>query len=86
MDYGEIYFNGLIDTGALSCAILETDSLKTRLLAPYTKVNEDPLPAFQIMVAIGQLETPIATIELQLEIGEFRFREKLKVMTFLTKP
>ena len=36
------------------------------------------------MVANGQLEAPIATVELQFEVGVITFREKFIVMTNLT--
>ena len=84
MDFGELNIDGLIDTGALSCAIPEADLRKIRLLAPHTILNEDPPPEFQIMVANGQLEAPIAKVELQLEVGDITFREKFIVMTNLT--
>ena len=38
------------------------------------------------MLANGQLEAPIATVELQLEVGDITFREKFIVMTNLTSP
>ena len=38
------------------------------------------------MVANGQLEAPIATVELQFEVGDITFREKFIVMTNLTNP
>ena len=86
MDFEELNIDGLIDTGALSSAILQADVRKIRLLAPYTKVSEGPPPEFQIMVANGQLEAPIATVELQFEVNDFTFREKFIVMTNLTSP
>ena len=86
MDFGELNIDGLIDTGALSSAIPETDLRKIRLLAPHTILNEGPPPEFQIMVANGQLEAPIATVELQFEVGDITFREKFIVMTNLTSP
>ena len=86
MDFGELNIDGLIDTGALSSAIPEADFRKNRLLAPYTILNEGPPPEFQIMVANGQLEAPIATVELQFEVGDLTFREKFIVMTNLTSP
>ena len=86
MDFGELTIDGLIDTGALSSAISEADLRKIRLLAPHTILNEGPPPAFQIMVANGQLEAPIATVELQFEVGDITFREKFIVMTNLTSP
>ena len=86
MDFGEINIDGLIDTGALSSVIPEAELLKIRLLAPHTILNEGPPPEFQIMVANGQSEAPIATVELQFEVGDITFREKFIVMTNLTSP
>ena len=86
MDFGELNIDGLIDTGALSSAIPEADLRKIRLLAPQSILNEGPPPEFQIMVANGQLEAPIATVELQFEVGDITFREKFIVMTNLTSP
>ena len=86
MNFGELNIDGLIETGALSSAIPEADLRKTRLLAPHTILNEGPPPEFQIMVANGQLEAPIAAVELQFEVGDIIFREKFIVMTNLTSP
>ena len=38
------------------------------------------------MVANGQLEALISTVELQFEVSDIPFREKFIVMTNLTKP
>ena len=40
MVFGELNIDGLIDTGALSGAIPQADLCKTRLVAPYTILNE----------------------------------------------
>ena len=85
-DFGELNIDGIIDTGALSGAIPEADLRKIRLLAQHKTLNEGPLPEFQIKVANGQLEAPIATVELQFEVGDITFREKFIVMTNLTTP
>ena len=84
MDFGELNIDGLIDTGALSSGNPEADLRKIRLMAPHTKLNEGPPPEFQIMVAIGQLKAPFATVELQFEVGDITFREKIIVITNLT--
>ena len=39
MDFGDLNIDRLIDTGALSSAILEADLRKIRLLAPHTILN-----------------------------------------------
>ena len=85
-DFGELIIDGLIDTGALSSTIPEADLRKIRLLARHTILNEGPPPAFQIMVANGQSEAPIATVEMQFEVGDITFGEKFIVMTNLTSP
>ena len=85
-DFGELKIDGLIDTGALSSTIQEADLRKIPLLAPHTIIKEGPPAEFQIMVANGQLEAPIAAVELQFEVGDNTFREKLIVMTNLTSP
>ena len=86
MDFGELNIDGPIDMGALSSAIPEADLHKIRLVAPHTILNEGPPHEFQIMVANGQLEAPIATVEMQFEVGDITFREKFIVMTNLTNP
>ena len=86
MVFRELNIDGLIDTGALSGAIREADLHKIRLLAPHTILNEGPSPEFQIMVANGQLETPVAIVELKFEVGDITLRERFIVMTNLTSP
>ena len=86
MDFGELNIDGLIDTGALSSAIPEADLRNIRLLAPHTILYEDLPSEFQIMVAKGQLEAPIATVELQFEVGDITFRETFIVTTNLPNP
>ena len=86
MEFRELNIDGLIDTGALSSAISEADLHKNRLKAPHTILNEDPPPEFQVMVANEQLEAPVATVELQIEVGDITFRKKFIVMTNLTSP
>ena len=83
MDFRELNIDGLIDTGALSSAIPEADLRKIRLVAPDTILNEGPPPEFQTKVAHGQLEAPVARVELQFEVGDITFREKFLVMTNL---
>ena len=82
-DFGELTLDGLVDTGALSSAIPEADLRKIRLLAPQSTIKEGPAPNVQIMVAIGQLETPKSTVELKFDID---FHKIFIVMEKLTSP
>ena len=86
IDFGQLNIDGIIDTGALSCALPEADLGKIRLLAQNTILNEGSATEFPIMVANGHLEAPIATVEMQSEVGDITLREKFIVMTNLTKP
>ena len=85
MDFGELTINGLIDTGALSNAILKW-TYGIRLLSPQSVIRGGPPPNFQIMVANGQLGTPKSTIELKFEVGDIEFHEIFIVMENLTGP
>ena len=86
IDFGELALDGLVDTGALSSAIPETDLRKIQLLAPQSIVKEGPAPNLQIMVANGQLETPKSTVELKFEVGDIEFHEIFFVKEKLTSP
>ena len=68
MDFRDANIDGLVDMGALSRAIPEADLRKIRILAPHTVLNEGHPLEFQTMVANGQLEVPIATVELKFEV------------------
>ena len=70
----------------MSGAIPEADLRKMQLLDPHKILGEGPPPEFQIMVANGQLEAPIATLEMQLEISDITYRENFIVLTNLTSP
>ena len=86
MDFKELYIDGFIVTGALSGAIPEANLRKIRLLALNTKLNKGPPPELQFKVLNGQLEAPIATVELQFEVSDITFGEKFIVITNLTSP
>ena len=70
----------------MSSTIPEADLRKIRLLALHTKFKEGPAAEFHVMVANGQLEAPIETVEFQFEVGDITLREKFIVMTNITSP
>ena len=65
----------LIDMGTLSGAIWEADFEKTKQIAPQKILKGGPPPDFQIMVANGLLETPLATTERQFYVDDTTFVE-----------
>ena len=86
MDFGELTINGLVDTGALTSAIPESDLRKIKMLTTQSIIKEGPSPSFQILVANGQLETPKTTVELTFEVGDIEFHDIFIVMDNLTGP
>ena len=54
--------------------------------APSHNLKIDEPPNFQIQVANGQLEKPIATTTLKFDIGDHIFAEHFVVMKNLTGP
>ena len=86
MDFRDLTLDGLINTGAHSSAIPETNLRKIRLLAPQSIIKEGPAPSFQQLVANGDLETPKSTVELKFEVGDIEFHEIFIVMEKLSSP
>ena len=83
--------NGLtIDALAVSrpyvSAIAQTELVIMKQLAPGNIIKIDDPPNFQIQVANGQLEKPISTTTLKIDIGDNTFAENFVVMKKLTGP
>ena len=55
-------------------------SNKIKLLANEAIKETGPPPNFQIMVAHGQLEVPIATVLLEFEVADFMLKETFTIM------
>ena len=60
MVFGDLTIDDLIDTGAIFNAMSESDLEQIKRIAPQKTLKDSPLPDFQIVVANGQKETPIA--------------------------
>ena len=84
--FKKLKIDGLIETDALSGAIPRTDLHKIPRPALHTLSIEGAPPEFQNLVPNGQLESPVATVEMQFEVGDFTVREKFIVITNLTGP
>ena len=76
----------LIDSGAYVSAIAqkEPDRIKKEAPSNTLKINESP--NFQVQVADGQSENPIATATFIFDIGDHIFAELFVVMNYLTGP
>ena len=76
--------DALVDSGAFVSAIAQDDLDTIKQKAPNNILKLDEPPNFQIQVANGQLEIPLATAILKFEIGDNSFAEHFVVMKKLT--
>ena len=75
-----------VDSGAFASAIAQDDLGTIKQKAPKNFLKIDEPPNFQIQVANGQLEKPLATAALKFEIGDITYAEFFVVMLKLTGP
>ena len=78
--------DALVDSGAYVSAIAQKELDRIQQQAPSNILKIDDPPNFQIQVANGQLEKPIATATLKFDIGDHIFAEHFVVMKNLTGP
>ena len=78
--------DALVDSGAFVRAIAQDDLDTIKQKAPNNILKIDDPPIFQMQVANGQLEKPLATATLKLEIGDITSAEHFVVMKKLTGP
>ena len=78
--------DALVDSGAFVSAIAQDDLETIKQKAPNNILKIDNPPNFQIQVANGQLEKPLSTATLKLEIGDNSLAEHFVVMKKLTGP
>ena len=67
--------DALVDSGAYVCAIVQKELDRIKQGSPSNILRTDDPPNFQIQVANGQLEKPIATTTLKFDIGDHIFAE-----------
>ena len=78
--------DALVDSGAFVSAIAQSDLDTIKEKAPNNSLKIDEPRNFQIQVANGQLEKPLATATLKLENRDNTFAEHFVVMKKLTEP
>ena len=78
--------DALVDSGAFVSAIVQDDLESIKQKAPNNILKIDDPPNFQIQVANGQLEKPLSTATLKIQIGDNSFGEHFVVMKKLTGP
>ena len=78
--------DALVDIGDYINAVAQNDLETIKRKAPNNIVKIDNTPKFQIQVANGWLEKPLATATLKIEIGDNTFGEHFVVRMKLTQP
>ena len=78
--------DALVDSGAYVSAIAQKELDRIEQQAPSIILKIDDSPNFQIQVANGQLEKPIATTTLEFDIGDHIIAEHFVVVKNLTGP
>ena len=76
--------DALVDSGAFASAIAQNDLDTIKEKVPNSFLKIDDPPNFQIQVASGHLEKPIATATLKFEIGDNTSAEQFVVKNKLT--
>ena len=78
--------DAFVDSGAYVSAIAQKKLDRIKQQAPSNIIKIDEPLNFQIQVANGQLEKPIATTTLKFDIGDLIFAEQFVVLKNLTGP
>ena len=76
----DLTVDALVDSGAYVSAIAQKEWGIIKEQAPSNILKIDDIPNFQIQVASGQLEKPIATATLKFDTGDHIFAEHFVVM------
>ena len=76
----------LVDSGAFFSAVARNNLDTIKEKAPNSILKIDDPPNYQIQVANGQLEKPLATATIKFEIGYNTFDEDFVVMSKVTGP
>ena len=86
MDFTDLTIQGLIETGGLSSSISKTYIEEIKQNTRSKILKEGPSTAFQILVANVQLETPIASTEMQFEVSDITLVDRFIVMANIATP
>ena len=86
MDFQHFSIDALIDSGALVNCMPENEYQKLKNMSPTKILKESDPPPFKLHFANGDIETPIRTIQIQFEIGDWTFKETFIVANKINGP
>ena len=78
--------DGLVDSGAFINAMSWSDYNAIKMNSDNCVIKEYPQPPFKIECANAQLEQPIATADIQLNIGTYTFTDTFVILSMTSFP
>ena len=86
LEFGEITMDGLVDSGAFINAMSWSDYNVIKMNSDSCVIKEYPQPPFKIECANAQLEQPIATADIQFNIGTYTFTDTFVILSKTSFP
>ena len=86
MEFQHFSIGALNYSGALVNCMPENEYQKLKNMSPTNILQESDAPPFKLQVANGGKETPIKTIQIQFEIGDWTFKDAFSVASKITGP
>ena len=86
LEFGEIAMDGLVDSGAFINAMSWSDYNAIKMNSDSCVIKEYPQPPFKIECANAQLEQPIATADIQFNIGTYTFTDTFVILSKTSFP
>ena len=86
LEFGEITMDGLVNSGAFINAMSWSDYNAIKMNSDSCVIKEYPQPPFKIECANAQLEQPIATADIQFNIGTYTFTNTFVILSKTSFP
>ena len=86
LEFGEITMDGLVDSGAFINAMSWSDYNAIKMNSDSCVIKENPQLPFKIECANAQLEQPIATADIQFNIGTNTFTDTFVIISKTSFP
>ena len=86
LEFGELTMDGLVDSGAFINAMSWSDYNAIKMNSDNCVIKEYPQPPFKIECANAQLEQPIATADIQFNIGTYTFTDTFVILSRTSFP
>ena len=81
LEFGEITMDGLVASGAFINALSWSEYNAIKINSDNCIIKEYPKPPFKIECAKAQLEQPIATADVQFNIGTYKFTDTFVILS-----